>query len=121
METLTENELNVKNDKMVILNENDLKAKYGKVYKVEVNLDDLEKEFEFYFKAPTTASLNRCLKNMSKKSLQANLDFAKDNIIEEQKEEFEKICSIYMGVAQVCAGQLLNVVGFTDNVSIKKL
>lgn len=121
MENLKENELNLNNGKMEILNEDNLKAKYGKIYKFEINLDNSEEEFELYFKSPTTASLQRYIRNTSKNTLQANLDFTKDNIIDEQKEEFENICSKYIGIAQSCANELATVLGFSSNINVKKL
>lgn len=104
-----------------LLNEEKLKAKYGKVYKVEVEIEDISEEFTFYFKAPNSASLNRYIKNASKKHLQAGIDFAQENVIEEQIEQFKNTIKDYVGISQMVATKLLGFLGFTDNVTAKKL
>lgn len=40
-----------------------VKAKYPKVYAVEVELEAVEGEYTFYFVKPTTYSLNRVIKD----------------------------------------------------------
>ena len=107
--------------KIGVIDEENLKAKYGKVYKVEVEIDDISEEFTFYFKAPNSASLNRYIKNASKKHLQAGIDFAQENVIEEQIEQFKNTIKDYVGISQMVATKLLGFLGFTDNVTAKKL
>lgn len=117
MENIKENEI----IKIKKLNEDELKRKYGKVYKIEITLDELDKTFIFYFKAPHMASINRYLKNTSKRIIQSNIDFVKDNIIDEQGEEIEKVLKEYIGIAGNISGKLLGFIGFSDNIIAKKL
>lgn len=107
--------------KIEVIDEENLKVKYGKVYKVEVEIEDISEEFTFYFKAPNSASLNRYIKNASKKHLQAGIDFAQENVIEEQIEQFKNTIKDYVGISQMVATKLLGFLGFTDNVTAKKL
>lgn len=101
--------------------EDELKGKYGKVYKVEVENEDIEKNFVFYFTKPSTASFNRALKNMSKKTLQAMKDFTIDNIIQEQKEEYLEAIEEYPALPMGHGQKLMSLLGVSDSISIKKL
>ena len=101
--------------------EEKLKSKYGKVYKIEVEIEDIQEEFTFYFKAPNPESLNRYIKGASKKHLQAGIYFAQENVVEEQKEKFKNTIEDYVGISQMVATKLLGFLGFTDNVTAKKL
>ena len=114
-------ELKYEEVKKDLLNENTIKEKYGKVYKVEAEIEDIEKTFLFYFKEPHSASVNRYIRNASKKHLQAGIDFAQENVIEEQKEEFKNTIKEYVGISQLVSNKLLGFLGFTDNVTAKKL
>lgn len=98
-----------------------VKAKYPKVYEISVELEDLDKEFTLYFKKPTTLSLSRIMKDMSKKALPAFRTFTVESIVDEQKEEFEKILEEYPALSTSVGGKLLGLLGNTDNVTIKKL
>lgn len=98
-----------------------LKEKYGKVYRVDVELEELEKDFTFYFKKPSTPSFNRVLKTMSKKTLQTMKDFTMDNIVEEDKETYTGVMSDYPGLPMSVGQKLLSLLGVSDSVSIKKL
>lgn len=98
-----------------------LKEKYGKVYEVEAENEDLDKTFTYYFTKPTTPSFNRALKTMSKKSLQSMKDFTMDNIVAEQKEEYQKDLEEYPALCMPLGQKLLGLLGVSDSVSIKKL
>lgn len=104
-----------------LINEEDLKNKYGKVIKINVELEEMGEDLIFYFKAPTTASFSRYIKNASKKQLQAGIDFSQENVIDEQKEKFKNVIEKYIGIAQMVTAKLLEIFGFTDNITAKKL
>lgn len=125
IESVNKNTENVIDDYKIVIGSGNheiaLKNKYRKIYEISAEIEDLDKEVTFYFKAPNNISLNRCTKNMSKKHIQAQIEFAKDNIIDEQAKELEKICEEYPGIAVSLAGKLFALMGFTDNVVAKKL
>lgn len=108
----------LKND---LSNEDTLKAKYGRVIKINVELEEMGEDLTFYFKAPSTASFSRYIKNASKKQLQAGIDFSQENVIEEQKEKFKNVVENYVGVSQMVTAKILEMFGFTDNITAKKL
>ncbi len=110
-------------DEVVELNkfETELKLKYTKVYAVEVELESAEFEKTLYFKKPSTLSFNRVLKTASKKSLQAMKTFTIESIVDEQLEEYKELIEDYPALAGSVGGKLLELLGATDNISIKKL
>ena len=108
-------------EELDLLNENTLKAKYGRVIKINVELEEMGEDLTFYFKAPNTASFSRYIKNASKKQLQAGIDFSQENVIEEQKEKFKNVVENYVGVSQMVTAKILEMFGFTDNITAKKL
>ena len=104
-----------------LINENELKEKYGRVIKINVELEEMGEDLTFYFKAPNTASFSRYVRNASKKQLQAGIDFSQENVIEEQKEKFKNVVENYVGVSQMVTTKILEMFGFTDNITAKKL
>ncbi len=98
-----------------------VKAKYPKVYAVDVELEEVDEEYTFYFIKPTTYSLNRVIKDVSKKALSAMKTFTLECIVAEQKDEYDKLIEEYPALASSIGGKLMNLVGATDNVSLKKL
>ncbi len=109
--------------KQELLTEEKLKERYGKVYKIDIDLDleDISESFAFYFKAPHTASVDRYIKNVNKNALKAGTVFVKENVIEEQKEKLEKVIEEYVGLSQSISSKLLGFLGFTDSIVAKKL
>jgi len=101
--------------------EAEIKAKYPKVYRVDAEIDDIEKEFIFYFKKPTPASFNIVIKNMSKRSLAAMKLFTLESIVSEQKQEYEEVIEEYPALAMSVGQKLLGLLGLSDNISLKKL
>lgn len=101
--------------------EQELKNKHKKIYQVDYENDDIEQEFTFYFTKPTVISLNRALKSLSKKSLQAMKDFTLDNIVEEQKEDYLAAIEEYPAMPMVIGQKLMALLGVSDTVTIKKL
>lgn len=101
--------------------EAELKAKYPKVYRVDVELEEVEKEFVFYFKKPSTLSFNRVLKTLSKKSLEAMKAFTLECLVDEQRSEYEATIEEYPALPMPTGQKLLGILGVTDNVTLKKL
>lgn len=116
-EGLSENVTMVTTEEM----EAEIKAKYPKVYRVDADIDDIEKEFTFYFKKPTPASFNLVIKNMSKRSLAAMKLFTAESIVNEQKQEYEEVIEEYPALAMSVGQKLLGLLGLSDNISLKKL
>lgn len=116
-EGLSENVTMVTTEEM----EAEIKAKYPKVYRVDADIDDIEKEFTFYFKKPTPASFNLVIKNMSKRSLAAMKLFTAESIVSEQKQEYEEVIEEYPALAMSVGQKLLGLLGLSDNISLKKL
>ena len=107
------------------LNETRLKEKYGKLYEIEVTVDeDDEKEgrkISFLFKKPSAASFSRYVKGMSKDLVKSTDNFACDNIIEEQLEAFKQECDVYPALSLNMGQKLLNILGLSDNVNFRRL
>lgn len=107
------------------LDETGLKEKYGKLYEIEVTVDeDDEKEgrrIRFLFKKPSAASFSRYVKGMSKDLVKSTDNFASDNIIEEQLEAFKQECDVYPALSLNMGQKLLNILGLSDNVNFRRL
>lgn len=107
------------------LSETGLKEKHGKLYEIEVTVDeDDEKEgrkIRFLFKKPSVASFNRYVKGMSKDLVKSTDNFARDNIIEEQLEAFKQECDVYPALSLNMGQKLLNILGLSDNVNFRRL
>ncbi len=101
--------------------EETVKAKYPKVYAVEVELEEIGEEYTFYFVKPSTLSLNRVVKDMNKKALSAMKTFTLESIVAEQKQEYDELIKEYPALAGSIGGKLMGLLGATDNVSLKKL
>lgn len=108
-----------------VLSNEGLKTKYGKLYQVEVVVDqDDENEgrkLSFMFKAPSTASFNRYMKFASKNMAAATVVFVEDNVIDEQREALKKEWENYPGLALNIGQKLLAIIGLGDNINFRKL
>lgn len=102
-----------------------LKKKYGDVYEIGTVVDDDDvnegRRLSYYFRKPSVASFNRYLKTASKNMASATTAFVVDNIIEEQREPFERECNTYPGLALGLGQKLLSAIGLGDNVNFRKL
>lgn len=47
--------------------------------------------------------------------------FTLESIVDEQKDEYDKLIEEYPALASSIGGKLMNLLGATDNVSLKKL
>lgn len=107
------------------LNEAVLKQKYGELYHISQRLDsDDEHEGRlagFYFKAPTQASFNRYLKNVSKNMAASTTIFVQDNVIDEQKEILEAESGKYPGLPLSIGQKLLAAIGMGDETNFRRL
>lgn len=107
------------------LNETGLKEKYGKLYEISVMVDEDDVNegrcVRFLFKKPSAASFNCYLKTASKDMAKASGIFVKNNIIEEQKGEFEKECSAYPALALGMSRKLLDALGLSDNINFRQI
>ena len=108
-----------------LLDENRLKEKYGKLYEIAVKVDEDDvnegRSVRFLFKKPSAASFNCYLKTASKDMAKASGIFVQNNIIEEQKKEFEKECSVYPALALGMSRKLLDVLGLSDNINFRQI
>jgi len=100
------------------------KEKYKDVYELTTEItedDDEPVEIKLLFKKPNSASFNRYIKTSSKNAVKSLETFILENIIEEQKaellERFKKYPAMPLGLGQ----KLLEVLGFSNNVGLKKL
>lgn len=107
------------------LSENGLKQKYGKLYQIETIVDDDDEEegkkISFLFRRPSTASLNRYIKTMSKNALSAATVFLRDSVIEEQRDEFDAEFEKFPALGLTMGDKLLGVLGASNNINFKKL
>lgn len=104
--------------------EETLKAKYGKVYRVNVTLtpdDETELDREYFFKKPTTPSYDRYLKTASKGASKAVKTFMFDNIVEESKRLLEEDLEEFPALAISIGEKLLASLGLATDTNLKKL
>ncbi|MFQ7451249.1 MAG: hypothetical protein ACLRNQ_07210 [Flavonifractor plautii] len=70
----------------------EMKEKYGKVYRVGATIevdDETEKNVEFFFKRPSTASYDRYVKTTAQGATKALKVFLFDNVVEESRASLE--------------------------------
>lgn len=104
----------------------ELKRKYGnELYQIDTVVDEDDEQtgrtLRFIFKRPNVASFNRYLKTASKNMAASTTTFTMDNIIEEQRPNFEEEAAKYPGLALGVGTKLLSALGLSDNVNFKKL
>ena len=104
--------------------EEELKAKYGKVYKVAVTIepdDDTQLELIYYFKRPNTASYDRYLKMAAKGMTKALRDFIFDNVLDESRDELARDLEEYPALALEVGQKLLAMLGLATATNLKML
>lgn len=102
----------------------ELKAKYGLIYKIGVNItidDDTEKSVELIFKKPTANNVDRFIKRASDSTSKAAKNLVYDCIIEEYKEKLDAALEEYPGCALTFAEKLMSVIGGTGETNLKLL
>ncbi|TCL43223.1 DUF6848 family protein [Harryflintia acetispora] len=104
--------------------EEELRAKYGKVYRVEAIIepdDETQLEMTYYFKRPNTASYDRYVKMMSKSMTKALRDFVFDNVLAESREKLERDLEEYPALTLDVGQKLLAMLGLTTSTNLKML
>ncbi len=102
----------------------DLKAKYGKLYKLSMTLnpdDDTEVVISHLFKKPNTASYDRYIKTMSSGMTRASKAFLQDNIVEEHRAKLEEDLEEYPALAISAAEKLLEMLGLSKTTKLTKV
>lgn len=125
-ENTTKNDVTeAKENLMDVTNIEGLKSKYGELYQIDTVVDEDDERtgriLRFVFRRPNVASFNRYLKTASKNMAASTTTFVMDNIIEEQKNNFEEEAAVYPGLALGVGTKLLSALGLSDNVNFKKL
>lgn len=99
--------------------------KEGKIYKVITTIapDDEDEEIDviLYFAKPKVSSFNRYIKDVSKNAIRAMDTFVLDNIVEEQREELEKMMAEYPAFSLNVGETLLRMLGLAKSTNFKKL
>lgn len=105
-----------------------LREKYrttnGKAYEVVTSFnedDDVEKEYDFIFKRPNTASYDRYVKTSSTSGSRALKTFILDNICDEQYDDLKEALEDYPAMAIGIGEKLLNMLGLSKETQVKKL
>ena len=124
MENLKNKEVNEANKQTTQNEVEQYKAKYGKVYRIniEVEPDDCTTiNFEYFFTKPKVASFDRYVKEASKSSTRALKVFVLDNIIEEQTEKFMNDLEEYPALVLTVGEKLMSMLGMSKDVNLKML
>lgn len=111
-------------EKKPVLNLEELKNKYGKVYAVgvEIPVDDYTTDKKDYvFKKPSTASHDRYFKTASASTSKANRDFVLDSIVDEQCAILEADLEEYPALSASISEKLFGMLGLSRDTSLKKL
>ena len=102
-----------------------IKRKYGDIYEIGTVVDDDDenegRRLVYLFRKPSVASFNRYLKTAGKNMATSTTTFVLDNIVEEQREAFDRECEKYPGLALGIGQKLLSAIGLGDNVNFRKL
>jgi hypothetical protein len=105
--------------------EDELKAKYGKVYLVAMTVpvdDTEEKECAYHFKRPSLPSYDRYIKSASQAGItKASKVFMLDAVTEEDRERLIADMEEYPGVAITIGNKLTEILGLTNTANLKKL
>lgn len=99
----------------------ELKAKYGKVYVITTTVvDDAgeDKDESFAFKKPGMKAYDRFIKDASKKPSQAFRNLVVSGVIEEDAERLNKILEEYPAAASSIAKEYLRLMGLSDTTNL---
>ena len=102
----------------------DLKAKYGKIYKVAATVepdDETTQDFVFVFKKATTASYDRYLKTAANGMSKATQTFLYDNVLDEYRNQLESAINDYPALAISLADKLLTMLGLSKAITLTML
>lgn len=114
----------MQNPAQVMPTDDDLKAKYEKVFKVCATVtpdDESTVDFKFIFKKPATASYDRYLKTAKSGITKATQTFLYDNIVEEYRQNLEDALKDYPALSISIAEKLLAMLGLSEAVNLTTL
>ena len=95
----------------------EMKEKYGKVYRVGAT----EKTVEFYFKRPSTASYDRYVKTTAQGATKALKTFLFDNVVAESEADLEADLEEFPALALSIGEKLLGMLGLSKQTNLKML
>ncbi|WP_419040850.1 hypothetical protein [Parolsenella catena] len=102
-----------------------MKQKYGKLYKVAVNVpvdDENEAELAYHFKRPSVPVYDRFVKTMSKIGIsKASKTFILDSVVDEDRERLIADIEEYPGLSITIGNKLGELLGLGNDVNLKKL
>lgn len=101
-----------------------LKAKYGKIYLVTVDVPDDAGDLcrkEYLFKRPTAASYDRLLQSAPGGQWRALKILIQDNLLEEYQDRFAADLEDYPGLVIPLGQKLLDMLGANGGTGVKKL
>lgn len=108
-----------------LVSDEELKAKYGKVYRVGMTVsedDESEVELLYRFKRPSVASYDRYVKTLAQiGASKASKRFMLDAVVEEDEARLTADVETYPGVAIAIGSKLTDILGLTNAVNLKKL
>ena len=114
----------IKKDTAAKSREEELKEKYGKVYRVGATIevdDETEKNVEFFFKRPSTASYDRYVKTTAQGATKALKVFLFDNVVEESRASLEANLEEFPALALSIGEKLLGMLGLSKQTNLKML
>lgn len=108
-----------------VINKDELKQKYGRVYEISVegleHENGDEAEYAFYFTRPKTSDMSRFTKELNSKPDMAMKNLTFSCIVSEQEEELRKAVEEFPGLPFNTASRLMELVGASAATSLKKL
>ena len=118
---MNENNTNTSTEK---LDEEALKVKYGKLYRVGITVpvdDTEEKDYSYYFKRPTVPAYDRYIKSAAQSITRASKAFMLDCVIDEDRDKLTADMEEDPGIAITIGNRLTELLGLTSSVNLKML
>lgn len=106
------------------LSDDELKAKYGKIYGVSATIspdDDTTVSVEYIFKRPSVASYDRYVKTASNGMTKALQQFILDSVTDEYEDKLKSDLEEYPALAITIGEKLLAMMGLSKDINLKKL
>ena len=98
----------------------ELKEKYGKVYRVGATIE-VDDETEKNVKRPSTASYDRYVKTTAQGATKALKVFLFDNVVEESRASLEANLEEFPALALSIGEKLLGMLGLSKQTNLKML
>jgi hypothetical protein len=103
----------------------ELKAKYGTVYRIGMTIpvdDNEEKEYTYHFKRPSVPSYERYIKSAAQAGIvKSSKAFMLDAVVEEDRERLVADMEENPGIAITIGNKLTETLGMTNTVNLKML